>query len=249
MARRGSSLTTQGKELMMKTRKFTFGEKVIQLYKNPPYHARQTFPNGIEVLNPYAHTETRECVNRFYEKFFSDNRKRVCIFGINPGRFGGGVTGVPFTDPVALEGTCGIANKLSKRRETSSRFIYEVIDQWGGVRKFYKSFFLTAVFPLGLTRNGLNYNYYDDPSILATLRPLAIESIKKQIGLGMDTESAVVLGTGANHRVFQSINNEYGFFEKVYALEHPRFIMQYQRKNLKRYLRKYQAVLHQAMSS
>jgi hypothetical protein len=39
----------------------------------------------------------------FYQKYYADNKKRSLIIGINPGRFGAGVTGIPFTDPIRLK--------------------------------------------------------------------------------------------------------------------------------------------------
>ena len=46
-------------------------------------------------MNPYKNAETWAVASRFYEKFYSDRKPRAFIFGINPGRHGAGVTGVP----------------------------------------------------------------------------------------------------------------------------------------------------------
>jgi hypothetical protein len=146
-------------------------------------------------MNPYAIPEVRRYVERFLRKFFSDNRERVYVFGINPGRFGAGMTGVTFTDPVALERDCGIRNELAKRRELSSEFVYAFIERWGGAAKFYRRFFLTAVSPLGFTRGGINYNYYDDQRVFATLRPFIVRTLKAQLAVGAKRESAILLGT------------------------------------------------------
>ena len=50
--------------------------------------------------------------------------QRHLLLGINPGRFGGGVTGIPFTDPIRLQNVCGIENNFEKKQELSSVFIY-----------------------------------------------------------------------------------------------------------------------------
>ena len=60
-------------------------------------------PQGIEVMHPFTDEEVKRIVRIFYEKYYSDNNPRYCIIGINPGRFGGGVTGIPFTDPIRLD--------------------------------------------------------------------------------------------------------------------------------------------------
>jgi hypothetical protein len=71
------------------------------------------------VLYPYRDPAVMAATTAFYEKFFDDARKRVFIIGINPGRFGAGTTGVPFTDPVSLE-RVGITNPFPNRRELSA---------------------------------------------------------------------------------------------------------------------------------
>src|ERR1700748_3494288 len=103
---------------------------ILDFYKN----LRPGFPlgHGISIMNPYLDAATWETASRFYHKFYSDNQPRVYIFGINPGRHGAGVTGVPFTDPIRLAEKCGIANGFQKRGELSSEFVYAVIDAFGG---------------------------------------------------------------------------------------------------------------------
>lgn len=224
----------------------TFGDRALDFYVN--IGAVDGLPSNIQVMNPYARPAVQRYVESFLRKFFSDNRERVYVFGINPGRFGAGVTGVTFTDPVALERFCGIRNELEKRREVSSEFVYEFIQHWGGVEKFYQEFFLTAVSPLGFTRNGTNYNYYDDPRVFAILKPFIVRTLQDQLALGARRDAAILFGTGKNQRVFTELNQEHRFFSRVYAVEHPRFIMQYRRKRLRDYLEKYKEAFSQALS-
>ena len=190
-------------------------------------------------MNPYRDPAVRGYVEAFFRIFYSDTAPRTYVFGINPGRFGAGRTGVMFTDPVALEVCCGIPNHLEKRRELSSEFIYDVIGECGGVRDFYGRFFLTAACPLGFVREGLNFNYYDDPRLLKRLKPFVVRMIKEQLAFGARREAAIVLGTGDNHRFLAALNGEYQFFNRLVPLDHPRFIMQYRRKRLAEYRRKY----------
>ena len=68
-------------------------------------------PENVQVMNPFLDPETRRVASTFYNKYYHDNDTRFCIIGINPGRFGAGVTGVPFTDPVRLVKECGIENQ------------------------------------------------------------------------------------------------------------------------------------------
>ena len=92
-----------------------------------------------------------------------------------------GTTGISFTDPINLENACGIPNKLEKRFELSSQYIYEVIAAYGEPETFFKKFFLTSVCPLGFTKNGKNINYYDDKELLRGTIGFIIETIEKQI--------------------------------------------------------------------
>ena len=85
----------------------------------------------------------QQACSDFYEKYYNDNNERYAFFGINPGRFGGGVTGIPFTDPIRLEKICGIPNDFEKKQELSSVFIYDMIDAFGGAAKFYKRFYIS----------------------------------------------------------------------------------------------------------
>lgn len=221
----------------------TFAQKAYDFYTRlelPPV------PLGIVAMNPYQNTETRKYSKIFLHKYFSDRQKRIFVFGINPGRFGAGLTGVTFTDPVALDRFCGIPNHFPPRRETSSDFVYRFINEWGGAEQFYRKFFLTAVCPLGFTKDGNNYNFYDDRALLEKLTPFLIQTIRQQLSLGARTNAAIIFGSGKNYRIFCELNEQSNFFKKIYPLEHPRFIMQYRRKKIDDYIKKYKEVFSKA---
>ena len=93
---------------------------------------------------------------QFYNRFYNDTNKRIYLIGINPGRFGGGTTGIAFTDPINLQVKCEIENKFAKKQELSSDFIYKLIDEFGGVENFFSKFYLTALYPLALIKDGKN---------------------------------------------------------------------------------------------
>ena len=79
---------------------------------------------------------------------------------------------------------CGIENNLGYKKELSSEFIYSFIKEFGGVKKFYSKFFLSALFPLAILKDGKNYNYYDEPQLLNLLLPGIVDSVKHQIEFG-----------------------------------------------------------------
>jgi len=219
----------------------TFGDQVIAFYRN--LRAPNLAGLGVDVMNPYREPEAWRCTESFYRKFFPDTRSRVFLIGINPGRFGGGATGIPFTDPVTLAQQAGIPNGLPSRRELSAEFVERVVDRLGGPRAFYRRFFITAVSPLGFTKGGLNYNYYDDRALRDRLEPFIVRSMRRQLGFGARRDVAIVLGTGTNHKAFAELNARHGFFDRLVAIEHPRFIMQYRRKRLDEFVEKYAQVL------
>lgn len=200
-------------------------------------------PRGVGVMNPYLEPSVRRSMRAFLDRFFPDNRERTLILGINPGRFGAGITGVTFTDPVALADFCGIPNTLARRRELSSVFIYDMIARFGGPEAFYGKFFLTAISPLGYTRNGLNLNYYDEPALTKAVTPFIVDSLERQIALGCRRDVAFVLGFGANRRYLEKLNDSHKFFDRIVALEHPRWILQYRRKKVDFYIDKYVSAL------
>ncbi len=223
----------------------TLAEKIQSFYKN--LILPSNLPIGINTINPYVNEKVEDYFNIFLNRYFSDKNKHVLVLGINPGRFGSGVTGVPFTDPIALAEHCKIENELIKRHELSSEFIYSFIEEWGGAKKFYKDFFLTAVSPIGFTKNNLNYNYYDDLELFTAVKPFIFKTLKQQHDFGVK-DTCILLGTGKNQKIFTEINNELALFKKVYAVEHPRYIMQYQRKNLQKYIDKYKKTFSKALS-
>lgn len=225
----------------------TFGEKVIAYFRDieSPQIPAALKKEGIEVMNPFKEKEVMECVTAFFTKFCNDSNKRVYILGINPGRLGAGVTGVSFTDPVTLRKECGIPNDLGNSRELSCRFVYDFIHAYGGVKKFYANFYLNSICPLGFTKNGKNYNYYDDPRLVRTLESYIVANLWKQLEHGAERKHAICLGMGKNFDYFKRLNKVNGFFEEVHPIEHPRFILQYKRRSIAQYVEKYTSLLRE----
>ena len=200
-------------------------------------------PKGVDVMNPYRSVRVRGYLRAFLDRFYADNGERVLILGINPGRFGAGVTGITFTDPVAMKDFCGIDNHLPRRRELSSVFVFDVVQHLGGPDAFFSKFFLSAICPLGFTKGGVNMNYYDDPNLARAVTPFIVDTLKRQIALGCRRDVAVILGRGTNLKFVERLNDEHRFFGELRGLDHPRFIMQYRRKRLAEYLGTYEQTL------
>lgn len=221
----------------------TFADRVIEF--NSSLEFNDPLPEGISIMNPFKQNDQILPISSaFYRKFYSDNRPRHLILGINPGRFGAGVTGIPFTDTKRLNNPCGIEYKGKATHEPSSVFVYEVIGAYGGPEAFYRDFYINSVFPLGFTINDgsgkeKNYNYYDSRELTAAVYDFGVENLRKQLSLGIETDICYCFGTGKNEKFITALNGKFGFFREIIALEHPRFIMQYKSKSKQEYLEKY----------
>lgn len=221
----------------------TFADKIISFNKKITFEG--TLPKNIRIMNPFKENKEALATSaKFYKKFYNDFGKRFLILGINPGRFGAGVTGVPFTDTKRLSEECALEFSGKATHEPSATFIYEMINAYGGAEKFYSKFYIHSICPLGFTimnKKGkeVNYNYYDSKELSEAVYDFMIENLKKQISFGVCTDICFCFGTGKNEKFLRKINEEYHFFKKIVALEHPRFIMQYKSKSKQFYIDKY----------
>jgi len=204
---------------------------------NRSLHLDALLPHNVDVLNPFREGKLAlPCADAFYDKYYNDNEKHWPILGINPGRFGGGLTGVPFTDFKRLQQVCGIDTGGTSSHEPSSEFIYRMIAAMGGADAFYKLFYINSVCPLGFiihkgNSKWVNYNYYDDKVLYAAVKPFIVQSMQQQLALGLYTEECFCLGK-KNTAYLSALNDEFHFFKTITELPHPRFIVQYKRKQI-----------------
>lgn len=204
-------------------------------------------PNNYRISNPFNSRNKEkimEMTSVFYKKYYNDNNKRYMILGSSPSRRGTAVTGIPFEDANHLYKITGIKIDDFYINKSSSDFLYQVMERYGGCEKFYKDFFMSFVCPLGIVKinskgNEINCNYYENKKIESSLYDFIVESLTKQISFGIDTSICYCIGSGENFKFLININEQYHFFDKIISLEHPRFIMQYNSKDKDKYLSKY----------
>lgn len=224
-----------------------FSERVISF--NSLLRFDDPLPPGIRIMNPFSDSPPATRISSaFYNKYYSDNKPRRIILGINPGRHGAGLTGIPFTDTKRLYEICSIDPEGLRSHEPSSVFIYEMIEAFGGPGKFYEKYYINSVCPLGFVREGpdgkvVNYNYYDSRSLKVAVEGFIEESLRKQVDMGIDTSRAFCLGTGKNFDYLAAHNERFGIFNEIIPLEHPRYIMQYRSKEKQLYIDKYLSIL------
>ena len=224
-----------------------FSEKIIGF--NRQLEFTNPLPDGIRIMNPYAENpHALEISSRFYRKFYGDDQPRRMVMGINPGRFGAGVTGIPFTDTRRLKEKCGLEIPGLSTYEPSSVFVYEFIEAFGGVEAFYGRYYISAVCPLGFVKvnekgREVNYNYYDSRELTDACRDFIVESLETQLRFGIDTDVCFCLGNNQNYKFLHKLNEEKGYFGRIVPLEHPRYIMQYKIKQKEEFVKKFVELL------
>jgi hypothetical protein len=224
-----------------------FSEKIIGF--NRQLEFTNPLPDGIRIMNPYAENpHALEISSRFYRKFYGDDQPRRMVMGINPGRFGAGVTGIPFTDTRRLKEKCGLEIPGLSTYEPSSVFVYEFIEAFGGVEAFYGRYYISAVCPLGFVKvnekgREVNYNYYDSRELTDACRDFIVESLETQLRFGMDTDVCFCLGNNQNYKYLHKLNEEKGYFGRIVPLEHPRYIMQYKIRQKEEFVKKFVELL------
>ena len=219
-----------------------FGERAINFNNTLEYTGE--LPEGFQVLNPFKdNPETVRVMEEFYRKFYGDDNKRKFIIGINPGRHGAGTTGVPFTDTKRLSSVCGIEMEGAYTHEVSSVFVYDMIEQYGGVERFFGDLYINSPFPLAIIRRNnkntwVNANYYDERELFEMVKGFMISVLEREVALGLYCDEVFVLGK-KNADFVKRLNDEAKLFGKITPLEHPRYIQQYKSKEKQLYIDKY----------
>jgi hypothetical protein len=213
----------------------TWSENLFHFYTSltPP----ERLPKEIQWLTPQNEVAVRKIMKQFFDKYYMDNQKRKLLLGINPGRFGAGMTGINFTAPKQLLENCGIKHSF-KGSELSAEFVYKMIDAYGGPGVFYKNFFVGSVCPLGFIQRGKNLNYYDDKKLLNVIEPFILSSITRLLSFNADRDLCICIG-GKNFSYLSTLNEKHKWFKHIITVPHPRFIMQYKRKSLENYVTLY----------
>jgi hypothetical protein len=189
----------------------------------------------VDLLLPYLEDEAKKIRSQFYHKYYGDHNPRQLWLGINPGRLGAGITGIAFSDPVCLEQYCNIENPWGKKQELSAQFIFRCINAFGGPDIFYRKVYIDAICPVGLMQQQKNFNYYDDKSYYEWIRPKIKAHLRELFSQNI-WEEVIIIGKGKNERFFQELT---GGEIPYQSLPHPRWIMQYKRKEMHAWVEKY----------
>lgn len=226
--------------------KKTFAKQILK-FNEMLSQESPNLPDGYRILNPFTGNQKEQVqtiTTAFYKKYYNDNNSRRLILGSSPARRGTAVTGIPFEDAKHIQAETGIIINNFYISPSSSGFLYEVMEAYGGCDKFYADFYMNFICPLGIVKNNLkgnevNCNYYENKKLQESLRSFIIRALQWQLKFKIDTSVCYCIGSGENYNFLSKINDEYGFFHAIVPLEHPRFIMQYNSKKKEIFLAKY----------
>ena len=218
----------------------TWAKELFEFYTS--LKPGEYLPGSIQWLYPQKEKKVQAILELFLNKYYSDCSKRILFLGINPGRYGAGITGINFTAPKQLREDCEIENPFSGS-ELSAEFIYAMINAYGGTKKFYSKFFIGSVCPLGFVQNGKNLNYYDNKELLKAIEPFIIDNISRLVSYNIDRSICICIGGEKNFKYLSQLNEQNHWFKKILCVPHPRFIMQYKRKQVQDYIKLYLDVL------
>lgn len=229
----------------------TLGERVLQYNKSINTEELHC-PSGYIYLNPYQSDQKAmviDAATRFYTKYFSDNRKRRLILGSSPARRGTAITGIPFEEAEWIQEALGVDFESFHISRSSSTFLENIMNLYGGRENFYNDFLMSFVCPIGLARinengNEVNVNYYDNKKIEKAVTPLIVSSIQKLITLGIDDTVCYCIGSSGNYQFLTKLNSKFNLFKRIVPLEHPRYITQYNNDKIEFYTNKYIELLN-----
>jgi hypothetical protein len=137
----------------------------------------------------------------FDETYYHEGFPKIVLCGINPGRLGAGITGIPFVDPPTLAKRLP-DNNIKGEEENSAKFFNEIIDDHFGVDKFYKHFYVTNFSWVGFTEKindfkKINLDYWKLPTQAkkyiekAFKREMTLVNPTKIIPLGVKVEESL----------------------------------------------------------
>ena len=153
----------------------TFAERAVQFYISLSME-KIRLPDSYRIINPFVGNGSDRILrvlNIFYRKYFSDTNSRRLILGSSPARRGTALTGIPFEEADRLKEITGIELNGFQINKSSSSFLYEVIEEYGGFDIFYSKFYMSFVCPFGIAKitskgTEINSNYYETATFVTT---------------------------------------------------------------------------------
>ena len=114
---------------------------------------------NVKILSYFI--DNKDNIIKFHKKYVEPNSPKIVICGINPGRNGAGLTGIPFIDFESLSKM--IPDIKENDWEPSAKFFFSIIQEFG-IEAFYRNFHVTNISWFGFSRinKPKNVNYFDN---------------------------------------------------------------------------------------
>lgn len=182
---------------------------------------------------PSDFVNNREGIDAFCQLFYSDAVPRVMICGTNPGRFGAGMTGIPFLDYMSLSQIIpGIDRQDS---EKSASFFFQVVRRFG-VDLFFRTFYVSNFSSVGYLKDGKNLNYYDlPPAALAIVERNFLSEVE-----AINPTHVISLGEAVQRSVKKLLPAS---VDCSLRLPHPSWVTTYRVNDMGRWVARYLEVL------
>ena len=202
-----------------------------------------SLPEKHRLMNPFAEGQAMALSEAFYRRFYQDDQPRRLILGINPGRHGAGLTGIPFTDSLRLE-RLGMDTLGLKTHEPSAVFMEAMMNAYGGAQRFYQEFYINSPLPLGLLHqnakgNWVNANYYDHKGLVESTLPFIEHTMQQYQSMSIQWDVVYCLGQGKNAAFLNKLNQQKHYFKRLVPLAHPRYVVQYKHKQMSDYIQRF----------
>ncbi|MEY2342744.1 uracil-DNA glycosylase family protein [Acidithiobacillus sp. IBUN Pt1247-S3] len=197
--------------------------------------ARLLQERGISILQDFL--PYRSIAEQFWQQYIPEPLPQTVILGLNPGRLGAGLTGIPLLDFRSLASLFPDGRLPRNDTEPSANFFHRVV-QNVGAEKFYREFYVSNVSAVGYLRDNKNCNYHELPDAAQRIveerfvAEMAVVAPKRIIALGREVEATV-------QRLFPDGS------VRISHLPHPSWIMTYRLREAQSWVRRYTQMLLQ----
>lgn len=188
--------------------------------------------NNVRILSEFL--DNKKNIIEFHKKYIQPNRPEIVICGVNPGRFGAGLTGIPFIDFDSL-------SKMLPRikyfdSEKSAKFFFSVVQAFG-IEQFYQKFHVTNIswYGFSMIDKEKNVNYYNLP---VDVQKHLFEKFVEEMNF-INPKIIIPLSKDVQNQLLILKSNEQIKAEITPNLNHPSWVMTYKRNEVELWKEKY----------
>ena len=187
---------------------------------------------NIQILSNFI--DNKNNIVEFHKKYVEPNSPKIVICGINPGRNGAGLTGIPFIDFASLSQMLPCIKKNDW--EQSANFFFSIIQEFG-IETFYRNFHVTNISWFGFSRidKSKNVNYYEIPT---EIQKYLINKFVEEMAF-INPDYIIPLAEHVSWEL-DSLKKQDKIKAKIGTrLNHPAWVMAHRRKDLNTWRKKY----------